>query len=80
MMPRVSPAPDPLDTLPPPATPAEAARVAEAAARAFRHHADVAQAPLGRARRAWSARLELGLAALGALALLAWAVAWLASK
>jgi hypothetical protein len=74
MMPPVNP--DPLDTLAAPAPPAEDARVSEAAARAFRHHADVAQAPLGRARRAWSGKLELGLALVGALAFLAWALAW----
>ena len=78
MMPPVSPDPDKLDTLGEPnAAAADEARVREAAARAFRHHADVAQAPLGRARRAWSGKLELGLAALGALAFLAWALAFL---
>ena len=69
--------PDPLSSLPPPELPPEEARLAQTAHRAFEHHAQAAQAPLGTVRRVWWRRVEPLLGLLGAAVLLAWAFAWL---
>ncbi len=71
---------DPLSSLPPPQPPPEDAKLEQTAARAFQHHAQAAQGPLGGVRRVWWRRVEPVLALIAGAGLIAWAIAWLVSR